>query len=226
MLVNFYAVAGRAPEVDGALARMAVALATRSTPALVNQALDACLELTFPVRIGDIISRLPGSSKADVDAEARAAWDVLAAHVHKWARWNDDYTAAFWDKRAPAVLSQRILDVIRRTGGLAVYVGMTFADRPGRPELNESSGKATFPFVQSRFFEEFKAWTKVEAIDRAKLIAAVPKIEQLTEQKSLTAATTARTEVQKQPVGSPEFRKTVAGIMKHIQGPNKFRRRV
>ena len=54
-----------------------------------------------------------------------------------------------------------------------------------------------------------------------------PKFAQLTEQKSLaTAIDKPKTEAQRQPVGSPEFRRTVSGIMKHIQGPNKFRRRV
>jgi hypothetical protein len=218
-LTTFYAAAGNAPDSDAGLALMAKFLSARAEPQAINAALERCLvECRYPIRLPDILQRLPGTEAGDGNAEMRAAWDVLTSHVKKFGRWNEDYSGAHFAKGSPG-LEQRILDVVRRTGGLAVYLGMTYVDR--------EDGKANFPFIQARFFEEYKAWSKVESLDRAKLVPAVPKFAQLTEQKSLaTAIDKPKTEAQRQPVGSPEFRRTVSGIMKHIQGPNKFRRRV
>jgi hypothetical protein len=181
MLTLFYAKMGNPPDFQGAVAAMATSLATKAAPEAVQAALDRCeSECRFPVRLPDIFQRIPGTEAGDGNGEMRAAWDVLVAHVRKWGRWSEDYSGAYFEKGAPAVLSERILDVVRRTGGPAVYLGMTFVDR--------EDGKASFPFVQARFFEEYKAWSKVESIDRARLISAVPNFAQLTEQKSLTAA--------------------------------------
>ena len=97
------------------------------------------------------------------DAEARRSWDVVMDFVRKYVG-NDIYghygPEHGWYTRWP-ILSDRILDTVRRIGGWKVLACIT----------NEN-----FPFVQKRFFDEYKAWTAVEKVDLNELIQEMPRL--------------------------------------------------
>lgn len=99
MLTTFYAAAGNAPDTDAGLALMAKFLSARAEPLAINAALERCLlECRYPIRLPDILQRIPGTEAADVDAEKRLAWEVVEKFVDKWLRWNDDRTSAYIEK--------------------------------------------------------------------------------------------------------------------------------
>jgi hypothetical protein len=162
LLRTFYGAVGNPPTVEGSLALMATNLSGRASLDEINAALNECSTIEYPVRLPHIVARLPGG-KTDVDAEARLAWDIVEKFSSKWLRWNEDRTRASIEGGAPE-LAPRIVDSVRRSGGWSAYLRMTDED---------------FPFVQKRFFEEYKAWSNVEAItDRARLLE-IPQVKQL-----------------------------------------------
>lgn len=57
--------------------------------------------------------------------------------------------------------SERILDSVRRSGGWKIYKCATGED---------------FPFLQKRFFEEYRAWTAVAHVDPGKLLTEMPRL--------------------------------------------------
>jgi hypothetical protein len=110
--------------------------------------------LKFFPRISEI-RELAGASNDD--AEARAAWDVLLSFVSCYVQSDvfGNYSPDQGCRTTPMpVLSQRILDTVRRTGSWRAFKCMTPSD---------------FPFQQKRFFEEFKAWDAVNAVPVARL---------------------------------------------------------
>lgn len=178
----FYAVVGHPPDVPGAINAMAAALLEELTLEEISVALKRCRrECRFPVRLPDIFLRCPGHEVPKPEAEMRAAWDVLTAFVKKYVgcdpEGNYGPEHGFWGKmriggksyenRFPA-LSQRILDVVRRTGGWRQYKCMTEEDHP---------------FQQKRFFEEYAAWRATENVMPMMLPAAAAK--QLVEAKAM-----------------------------------------
>lgn len=171
MLTTFYAAAGNAPDTDAGLALMAKFLSARAEPLAINAALERCLlECRYPIRLPDILQRIPGTEAADVDAEKRLAWEVVEKFVDKWLRWNDDRTSAYIEKGAPPI-SKRVIDCVRRSGGWSLYLRMTDTD---------------FPFAQKRFFEEWEAWTEVDQISRDPSRALVfPELKQLAEARTM-----------------------------------------
>jgi len=173
MLSTFYGAMGNPPEATGALVLMARALASRADPEAINAALNRCtIECRFPVRLPDIFRRIPGLD-ADANAEKRLAWDVVIKFALTWLRWNEDRTYAWVEDGAPQ-LTPRILDTVRRSGGLSVYLGMTDED---------------FPFVQKRFFEEYEAWVEVQhvAADPSRILE-MPQVKQLAAAKAIERA--------------------------------------
>jgi hypothetical protein len=186
MLTTFYAAVGNAPETDAGLALMAKLLSARAEPQSINAALERCLvECRYPIRLPDILQRIPGTEAADVMAERRLAWDVVEKFVRKYVS-NDvhgNYGPDFgwYGPRLNSLgevvkaasypqLSDRILDTVRRTGGWQIYALMTNED---------------FPFVQKRFFEEYEGWSEVERIsDRARLLE-IPRVKELVAAKSM-----------------------------------------
>lgn len=62
----------------------------------------------------------------------------------------------------PPVLSQRILDTVRRTGGWRAYKLMNAAD---------------LPHQQRRFAAEFKAWAAVEQVPVSRLLTEMPRLQ-------------------------------------------------
>jgi hypothetical protein len=163
MLVRFYALMGNAPDIPGALNMMAEALTTSATPDQINVALNRAMrECRFPVRLPDIFMRIPGHEIPGVEAEQRAAWDVLIKFVDKWVQSDvhGNYAPDRGCRPGPMpVLSERILDTVRRTGGWRAYKCITASD---------------FPFQQKRFFEEYLAWNGVNSVAPA-LIETMPK---------------------------------------------------
>lgn len=154
---------GHKPEVDGSLAMMATALLGKSTVEGIEHALRRCMdECRFPVRLPDIVVRIPGREVPAIDAEMRAAWDVLTRFVSKWGRWGEDYQHAYVEKGAPT-LPARITDTVRRTGGWGAYLILSYTDADRARDAQ---------FQQKRFFEEYQAWTAVEQVlpDLAKVL--------------------------------------------------------
>ncbi|MBZ5720305.1 MAG: hypothetical protein LAO03_07975 [Acidobacteriia bacterium] len=152
---------GNKPEVRGSLAIMAEVLCSEGTPEQIRLALARCAkECRYPVRIPDILQRIPGREVPQAEAQMRRAWDDLMAFVAKYVS-NDVHGAygpehGWWPKSYPK-LSVRIVDTVRRTGGWRVYKLMTAED---------------FPHQQKRFFEEFLAWSSVQQTPSMALPAA------------------------------------------------------
>jgi hypothetical protein len=189
-LSGFYDMVGRAPEEPGTLAKMAAYfLAKGITAAQVTAALNLCVEqCRFPVRLPDIMQRIPGYEVPAIEAEARAAWDTAVMFVEKYVgcdaegqygpehgmygAWGppDEAGEARHPARYPQ-LSRRILDVVRRTGGWIQYKRMTEEDQP---------------FQQKRFFEEYMAWTAVEQVTDFGKLLTMPEIKKLSMPKANT----------------------------------------
>lgn len=137
-------------------------------------------ELDYVPQVSELRRLALADEPGKLDAEMRAAWDVLIKFVNKWCRWNDGY----WDGEASHVVSarveegapqlpQRIVDTVRRTGDWAVYLRMELRD---------------FPFQQKRFFEEYQAWVAVERVlpDLAKMLQLPEaRVKQLTGSKTM-----------------------------------------
>ena len=163
-LDRFYSVVGKAPEEIGALALMAEYLCQAGTDEQIAGTLTRCaFECKYPIRLPDILQRIPGHEVPQLEAEARKAWDVLNAFVRKYVG-NDpfgNYGPEYgWYPESFPKLRNRILDTVRRTGSWKVYACMTTED---------------FPFVQKRFFEEYEAWTAVNEINPAVLCLLTEK---------------------------------------------------
>jgi hypothetical protein len=140
-------------------------------------------DLDYVPQVSELRRLALADEPGKLDAETRAAWDVVIKFVNKWCRWNDGY----WDGEASHVVSarveegapqlpQRIVDTVRRTGDWAVYLRMEPRD---------------FPFKQKRFFEEYQAWVAVERVlpDLAKVLQLPKaKVKQLTGSKTMDNA--------------------------------------
>lgn len=204
LLHTFYAAVGNPPTVDGALAVMAKALLTKGSTDQISVALDACMFEKFPVRIPHILARIPGLD-VDANAEKRLAWDVVEAFASKWVRWNSERTVALVEPGAPE-LSTRIRDTVRRSGGWSVYLRMTDED---------------FPHQQKRFFEEYEAWTEIQAVaaDPGKVLE-MPRFKELAAERAIPRPASVRDQVQPAAPVSPQK----ARIMKAIANAGKPRR--
>ncbi len=141
-------------------------------------------ELDYLPQVPELRRLAHVDESGNVDADMRAAWDLLIKHVAKWGRWNCERDHAYLETGAP-VLPQRIADSVRRTGGWTLYLAMD-AD--------------SFPFQQKRFFEEYKAWTRTEraAVDLARLLPAAD-VKQLVAAKIMQAAPPATVDTKGEP---------------------------
>lgn len=86
------------------------------------------------------------------DAECRAAWDALLRYASKHivSDVEGSYVPRHYfgvDTQVPK-LDQRTADALRRIGGWAVIKTITADD---------------YPFVQKRFYEEYRAWSATDA---------------------------------------------------------------
>ena len=168
-LVRFYSAVGNRPEEAGALALMAEFLTQNATDPQIDIALSRCArECRYPVRLPDILQRLPGSEVPQSEAEARKAFDVVMDFARKYVA-NDVYgnfgPEHGWYPKSHPKLSDRILDTVRRTGGWEPYKRMTDRD---------------FPFVQKRFFEAYAAWTAVEQVEVGRFLTQISPLQLVT----------------------------------------------
>jgi hypothetical protein len=167
-LMRFYSVMGHRPEEPGALALMANILTENASDDQINRALTKCgHECRYPVRLPDILLRIPGQEIPQLEAEWRKAWDVVTQFVEKYV--SNDVHGNYgpehgWYPKSFPRLSQRVLDTVRRTGGWKVYKCMTSED---------------YPHQQKRFFEEYNAWSVVERVESDHLLTASPQLKQL-----------------------------------------------
>jgi hypothetical protein len=184
-LNGFYDLVGHKPEEVGTIAKMAAYLLVQgASPAMVIAALDRCVkECRFPVRLPDIMQRIVGMEVSGVEADMRAAWDVVIKYCKKYVgsdpEGNYGPEHGFWGASAGReasypILPQRLLDCVRRTGGWRQYKRMTEAD---------------VPFLQKRFFEEYQAWTATEAVVGAAAALLEPRqLKQLSAGKAMEPA--------------------------------------
>jgi hypothetical protein len=185
-LARFYSVMGNCPDEPGALALMAEILCKSGTDEQIAQSMTRCTrECRYPVRLPDLLQRVPGQEIPATEAEARRAWDELLQFVRKYV--DSDVYGNYgpehgWYPTYPK-LSDRVLDTVRRTGGWAVYARLT---------------SENFPFVQKRFFEEYAAWTAVQRVEASKVIASLPRLQLVS--KSLNQRTDSPPEKSDPPV--------------------------
>ena len=163
-LARFYSVWVTGPR-SLALALMAEMLTQTATDDEIAAALTRCArECKYPVRVPDILQRIPGQEIPQLEAEARHAWDVVQDFTRKYVG-NDVYgnygPDHGWYSNFPK-LTERILDSVRRSGGWKTYKCATDED---------------FPFLQKRFFEEYQAWTAVEHVDPSKLLSEMAMLQ-------------------------------------------------
>ena len=163
-LDKFYSVMGHMPDTPDALAYMATSLCAAGSDEEISKALGRCTrECTYPVRLPDIMKRIPGREVSQIEAEAHKAWDVLIAFVKNYV--SNDVHGNYgpehgWYPKTFPKLADRILDTVRRTGGWKAYARLVLPMDSRRPDED-------LPFQQKRFFEEYMAWTAVERISDA-----------------------------------------------------------
>lgn len=125
----------------------------------------------FPpvLTIADILDRAGVVTDGEAEeAECRAAWDALQNYIRRHVVRNPEGVYEERDfvgnrGRVPRPeLPRRIRDTIRRVGGWQATV-------------NPSPGD--YPFVQRRFYEEYRAWAATEYA--AMRLAGVPGLERL-----------------------------------------------
>ena len=105
------------------------------------------------------------SPREQQDAEARAAWDAIVNFAEKYIQSDPQgcYVIDQGVRRVPPpVLSQRILDSVRRTGGWRAYKLM---------------GPADLPHQQKRFMAEYAAWTAIEQVPVSRLLTELPRLQ-------------------------------------------------
>ena len=165
-LARFYSVMGNRPDEPGALALIAEILCHSGTDEQIAQSMTRCTrECRYPVRLPDLLQRMPGQEVPAPEAEARRAWDEVRKFVGKYVS-NDVYgnygPEHGWYPSGYPKLSDRLLDTVRRTGGWKVYA-----------RIDEDN----FPFIQKRFFEEYGAWAAVERLSASEFLASAPRMQ-------------------------------------------------
>jgi len=124
-------------------------------------------ELDFIPGVAEL-RRLAGVGDADgtIDAEARAAWEMLEVFVKRYVDCDvfGNYGPEYgWYPKTYPLLSERIMATIRRTGGWSTYKLLT---------------DQNFPFQQKRFFDEYKAFALTQPIaDTGRLLVMEPRKE-------------------------------------------------
>jgi hypothetical protein len=174
LLNGFYDIVGNKPEVEGSIAKMAAFILSEGADARgLRKALARCAKECggFPIRLPQIMERIPGMEIPQEEAKARAAWDILMAYVQKYigvdpeGRYGPEYGSYGAMFNRPArfpTLDQRTLDTVRRTGGWIEYARINYDGSAITGDGNVVERKGNFPFVQKRFMEEWLAWAAVD----------------------------------------------------------------
>jgi hypothetical protein len=142
-----------------------------------------------PAELRELVGCNP---KGEQDAEARAAWDVVVDFTGKYIQSDPQgcYVIDQGVRRVPPpVLSQRILDTVRRTGGWRAYKLMDAAD---------------LPHQQKRFVAEYQAWTAVEQVPASKLLTELPRLQLVAKPMDPPCVTEPKQEQPKAPAFKPK----------------------
>jgi hypothetical protein len=140
-------------------------------------------ELDFVPGVSEL-RRLAGEDgKVNIDAEARAAWEMLEVFVRRYV--DCDPFGSYgpehgWYPKTYPLLSGRITDTVNRSGGWRAYKTMT---------------DEQFPFQQRRFYDEYKAWVTVEQVAPHKLLTERPRLQLVAKPLDIP-----KTEMQPKPV--------------------------
>jgi hypothetical protein len=131
----------------------------------------------FPptLTIADVLDRAGVVSETQVEeAECRAAWDVLLPHADKYIVNNvhGGYEEKHYFGQSLEIpqLPDRIKDSLRRCGGWQAIKRMTNED---------------MPFVQRRFYEEYRAWNATEAALSAGALSGNQSFAKLLESRAM-----------------------------------------
>jgi len=151
--MRFYSVMGNRPDEPGALSLMAEILCQSGTEEQVSAALTRCArECQFPVRLPDILRRIPGQEVPDPEAEARAAFDAAT----KWAKYHvRSGPEGDGIEVDTCHLEQRIQDTVRRCGGWRAFA---------------LAGRTPDPFLKKEFLAEYRAWNAIEHVNQRRLL--------------------------------------------------------
>lgn len=183
-LARFYSVMGNAPDEPGALSLMAEIIGQSGTDEQIAEALTRCTrECKYPVRLPDILQRIPGNEVPHREAQARAAWDLVVKFVRREVYTNptDGDGVCINQCLSPsctirgthykdAHLPQQLRDVVRRVGGWpAVSLAVTQND----------------PFVKKEFLAEWQAYQAVENVQHSLTGIINVELKQLAERKSM-----------------------------------------
>ena len=130
---------------------------------------------------------------AQLDAEARKAWELTEEFVRKYVDTDvyGNYGPEHGWYRIYPQLCDRILDTVRRTGGWRAYKKLTDKD---------------FPFQQKRFFDEYKAWTAVERLTDPSKLLVIETRPQLVEGQPRVPTPNAGAQVEKLAKPMPEYK--------------------
>jgi hypothetical protein len=110
------------------------------------------------------IAELRALTGPQIEDEAVAAWDETIRFVERYVR-SDVYGNYSIEQGVrdspPPVLSQRIVDTVRRVGGWRVLKTMCEDD---------------YPHVQRRFLEHYGAWTEIQQVPVDRLLTEAPQM--------------------------------------------------
>lgn len=192
-LARFYSVTGNPPDEPGALSLMAEIISQTASDDQIDHALTRCArEFKYPVRLPDILQRIPGQEIPDPEAQARAAWDraVRFARREVFSNPTDGdgvcvnqcFAASCSVKEhhyVDAHLPQQLRDVVRRVGG---WRAVSLA-------LNQSN-----PWVKKEFIAEWHAYQAVELVGRNQLSPRIEaQVKQLAKGKAMFSPVSAGT---------------------------------
>lgn len=142
-----------------------------------------------PAELRELVGHNP---RDEQDAEARAAWGVVVNFAEKYVQSDPQgcYVVDQGVRRVPPpVLSQRILDTVRRTGGWRAYKLMRASD---------------LPHQQKRFIAEYGIWTAVEQVPESRLLTEMPRLQLVAKPIEPPSVTEPKQEQPKAPASKPK----------------------
>lgn len=128
---------------------------------------QAAKELTYEPRPADV-RKLAGALAEQMDlGEADRAWEISCGFADKFIVSDDEgiFKTSQGVRSEPMPrLSQRILDVVKRTGGWGPYKWRT---------------EKSIPFLHRDFLQEYKVWVHAQNVDESKMLTPGEALKQL-----------------------------------------------
>jgi hypothetical protein len=127
----------------------------------------AARESTYEPRPADVRKLAGFLAEQQELGEADKAWQVAIEFVDKWVV--SDHEGMFYPSQGVRSepmpkLAQRILDVVKRTGGWGPYKWRT---------------EKSVPFLHRDFVQEYKVWAYAESVDESKMLTPGDALKQL-----------------------------------------------